>query len=249
MEEIKKPIVSIIIATYNSEKTIRTTLASVLAQSFQGWECLVVDGASSDNTLSIIKEFCRIDERFRYISEKDNGIYDAFNKGWKLARGKWVHYLGSDDTLTIDGMRDVVAELDEAYTIVTGDVYLLREDGTSREQQYKGYFGCHQGVIMQRKAIEAFGGFDEQYRILADYDLMVRNYKEGNKVKNVRFFIAFFYVGGESQKLSSQWKKMLERYRINKRYEMMKFPFLSSFEVFVRHSLLYILRSYKGGKK
>lgn len=243
------PKVSIIIATYNSGRTVRAALESVHSQTFQDWECIVVDGASKDETLEIVKEYCDKDNRFRYISEKDHGIYDAFNKGWKMANSPWVHYLGSDDSLTKDGMEGVALELDDSYSIVTGDVYLHRVDGTIREQQYKGYFGCHQGVVMQRKVIEKLGGFDEQYRIMADYDLMVRNFGASNKVKNVRVFIANFSIGGESQKLSSQWEKMIERYRINKRNKMKIFPFLSSFEVLVRHSLSNIFRSTKVGKK
>lgn len=238
-------IISIIIPTYNSGKTVRTALESVYSQTFQDWECIVVDGASRDNTLDIVKEYCEKDNRFRYISEKDHGIYDAFNKGWKLAKSPWVHYLGSDDSLTKEGMDGVASELDDSYTIVTGDVYLHRVDGTIREQQYNGYFGCHQGVVMLRKAIEKLGGFDEQYHIMADYDLMVRNFRAGNKVKNVRAVLANFSVGGESQKLSSQWKKMLERYKINKVNKMKTYPLLSSLTVFVRHSLINLYRGIK----
>ena len=80
-------MVSIIIATYNSGKTLRRALDSVLNQSYQDWECIVVDGASKDNTIGIVKEYVKKDSRFRYISEPDHGIYDAFNKGWKMAKG------------------------------------------------------------------------------------------------------------------------------------------------------------------
>ncbi|HBV84011.1 MAG TPA: glycosyltransferase, partial [Lachnospiraceae bacterium] len=72
-------------------------MSSVLNQSFQGWECIIVDGASKDNTIEIMEEYCEKDARFRYVSEPDNGIYDAFNKGWRLAKGQWIQYLGSDD--------------------------------------------------------------------------------------------------------------------------------------------------------
>ena len=98
-------MVSIIIATYNSGKTLRRALDSVLNQSYQDWECIVVDGASKDNTIAIVKEYVKKDSRFRYISEPDHGIYDAFNKGWKMAKGEWVMYLGSDDEYTKDGIK------------------------------------------------------------------------------------------------------------------------------------------------
>ena len=237
--------VSIIIATYNSSSTIRAALESVRTQTFRDWECLVVDGASKDDTIAIVKEYCEKDERFRYVSEKDNGIYDAFNKGWRMDKGEWVHYLGSDDRLTKDGMEKVAIELDDHFAIVTGDVYLHRVDGTERLQEYHGFFGCHQGVLMKRDAFQMLNGFNEQYRILADYELMVRVKKSGNKVKNVRAAIAYFTMGGESQQLQSQWKKMWERYLINKRHGVKRHPLASSMLVFFRHSAIGLYRSLR----
>lgn len=79
--------VSIIIATYNSERTIKRALESVMNQTYQNWECLVIDGNSKDKTIEIVNNFVKFDSRFRYISESDNGIYDAFNKGWQKASG------------------------------------------------------------------------------------------------------------------------------------------------------------------
>lgn len=111
-------MVSIIIATYNSEKTLRRALDSVLNQSYQDWECIVVDGASKDNTIGIVKEYVKKDSRFRYISEPDHGIYDAFNKGWKMAKGEWVMYLGSDDRLTTNGFSEVFKDSNFRNTII-----------------------------------------------------------------------------------------------------------------------------------
>ena len=81
------PDVSIIIATFNAGKTLKVALTSVLNQTFQSWECVIVDGGSKDNTVEIIREYELKDNRFRHISEPDNGIYDAFNKGWRMAKG------------------------------------------------------------------------------------------------------------------------------------------------------------------
>ena len=236
------PKVSIIIPTYNSGKTVKNALESVYRQSFQDWECIIVDGASKDNTINIVKEYSDKDARFRYISEKDHGIYDAFNKGWRLAEGDWIHYLGSDDSLTVDGLEKVAAELDDKFAVVTGDVFLKRANGTLREQEHHGMFGCHQGVLMQRKVFEEMQGFDEQYRIIADYELLVRVKKAGYDAKNVRAVIAVFSIGGESQKLSSQWEKMWERYRINKKYGVKKLPFLSSMIDFLTLSITSVIR-------
>lgn len=127
-------MVSIIIATYNSEKTLKRALDSVLNQSYQDWECIVVDGASKDNTIGIVKEYVSKDARFRYISEPDHGIYDAFNKGWKMAKGQWVMYLGSDDEYTKDGIK-VLMENSDGADVVYGAVYLsyLMENKSSNK--------------------------------------------------------------------------------------------------------------------
>ena len=115
------PTASIVIATYNSAKTLRMSLESVLNQSFQDWECVIVDGASKDGTVEIIKEYSNKDARFRYISEPDNGIYDAFNKGWKMAKGEWVYYLGSDDLLMQDDLSNLLQNTGHA-DVLYGDV-------------------------------------------------------------------------------------------------------------------------------
>ena len=127
-------MVSIIIATYNSEKTLRRALDSVLNQSYQDWECIVVDGASKDNTIGIVKEYVSKDARFRYISEPDHGIYDAFNKGWKMAKGEWVMYLGSDDEYTKDGIK-VLMENSDGADVVYGNV-ILRDFSTISIMRY-----------------------------------------------------------------------------------------------------------------
>lgn len=75
--------ISIIIATFNAAKTLRKALDSVLNQTYKDWECIIVDGASKDNTISIVKEYVQKDTRFRYISEPDKGIFDAYNKDGK----------------------------------------------------------------------------------------------------------------------------------------------------------------------
>ena len=248
------PFVSIIVPTYNSGKTLRTALESVSKQSFQEWECIVVDGASTDDTVEIIKEYCEADPRFRYISEPDHGIYDAFNKGWKLAVAPWIHYLGSDDSLTEDGMSKIVPELDKEYAVVSGDVYLERVDGSVKNMLTNGFDGCHQGMLMQRDIIEKLGGFDESYRIIADKDLVIRVEKAGYKIKNVRAFLAYFSANGTSQSITALYKIMKERYRIYKTNKVVKHPFIKSFTMFlvIHVSMIYrrIRRVFKidGGK-
>ena len=209
--------VSFIIPTYNSEKTIRIALESVKNQTFDDWECLVVDGASKDGTIDIVKEFVESDSRFRYISEKDNGVYDAFNKGWRLAKGEWVHYLGDDDHLTPDGIIGLLQTKGiQDVEVVSGHCYIERIDGSIKKNYSQGFFGCHQGKITRRSTLERFNGFDEQFRILADKDLMLRMEKAGVRIINVDVFVAYFSMTGMSQDLKSLKKRAKEMYKVYK---------------------------------
>ena len=227
---MKNPLITIVIASYNSGKTIRRALQSVADQAFQDWECLIVDGASKDDTIDIVKVFAEKDSRFQYISEPDKGIYDAFNKGWKNARGEWMYYLGSDDSLTVDGLLNLSKECKNTdITTICGDVYVYNFDGRKsiiKGQDGKKGLGIHQGMLMRKNVIETMGGFDMSYKILADYDLMARMINKNYKFKVVESPpIACFTQGGMSSKFSSlmQWAK--ERYCINKKNKNIKYPF------------------------
>lgn len=217
-------MVSIIIATYNSGKTLRRALDSVLNQSFQDWECIVVDGASKDNTIEIVKEFVSKDARFRYISEPDHGIYDAFNKGWKMAKGEWVMYLGSDDEYTKDGIKALMEKSDGA-DVVYGDTYLRFSDEKVKYQHSytpKSLFTrhsmpcCHQSLMMKRNVIEAMGGFNEQYKILADKELVMRSFVAQCHFVVIDVAVSIFSIGGISQ---DNYKCDFENYRMYLNYE------------------------------
>lgn len=210
-----KPKVSIIIATYNSSKTLSTALDSVLKQKYQDWECIIVDGASEDNTIDIVKMYAEKDSRFRYISESDKGIYDAFNKGWKMACGEWIHYLGSDDRLTFNGIEELIVKSHEGVEMICGNCYIEMIDGTVKTNKHHGFFGCHQGKLVRRTTIERFCGFNLQYSILADLDLMFRM---KNAHINIAYYeniyVAYFAMTGASQNISSIMLRAKERYRL-----------------------------------
>lgn len=209
-------IVSIIIATFNSEKILRTALESVRNQSYKDWECIVVDGASKDGTVAIIKEYAAKDSRFRYISEPDKGVYDAFNKGWRMAKGEWVHYLGDDDELTRNGISDLMKVSDNGAGVVSGNCHIRKIDGSLNVVRSVGLSGCHQGKLTRRSVLEQFDGFNLEYKILADKDLYVRMEKANIKAVNVDTFVAYFSMGGISQSLSLLWKRAKENFLIYK---------------------------------
>src|SRR5690606_10153742 len=94
-----QPLISIIIPTYNSAKTLRQALTSVVGQTYKKIEVLIIDGCSNDDTLVIVQSYAAEDSRLKWVTEPDNGIYDAMNKGIQLAKGEWLYFLGSDDKL------------------------------------------------------------------------------------------------------------------------------------------------------
>lgn len=240
------PQVSIIIATYNSGKTLRNALESVHSQTFHDWECIIVDGASTDNTLDIVREYAEKDSRFRYVSEPDKGVYDAFNKGWKMAKGEWIHYLGDDDRLTYDGMLKLltVSDLDKVE-VVSGHCYMEKIDGTVKPNYSKGFFGCHQGKITRRTTLERFGGFNMKYPILADKDLMLRMEHSGLHIINVDTFVAYFSMNGISQNLKGLLKRSKELFSVL-RDNRMSNPFFKSARYFI---MTFMAISYRKMRK
>lgn len=194
-------MISIIIATYNAEKTLQTALESVINQKFQDWECIVVDGASKDGTVNIVREYERKDSRIRHISEPDKGIYDAFNKGWKLAKGEWIYYLGADDILLPDAM--LVLFDDDESDIKYGDIRFssfggkrMRDirytDGTLREDKMVS----HQCIVMKRSLIHKLDGFDLRFHICADADLLARAFEMGATARHYKVVVAVFNNDG-----------------------------------------------------
>ena len=200
------PIVSIVIATYNSGKTLEKALDSVINQEFQSWECIVVDGLSNDDSINIVRSFVSRDKRIKFISEKDNGIYDAFNKGWKLAKGEWIYYLGSDDRLTKDSfvkMGELIKNCSSNIAVISGQIIRHSRLGREKIEPSQGFYGSHQAKITRRSVLEAMHGFDEKYKILADYDLYIRMEKAGYRALNIDAIIAHFYAGGTSESIKN----------------------------------------------
>lgn len=242
---MKHPLISIIIATFNSEKTLRNTLESVCNQVFQEWECLIVDGASKDKTLEIIHEYEAKDPRIRHISEPDKGIYDAFNKGWKLAKGEWIHYLGSDDKLTKNSFIGLIEKDDPSVDVISGSTYIEKTDGKIVVLPSIGWEGCHQAKICRKSVLEAIHGFDESYPIKADKELFFRMERAGYKVVNDSSVVAYFAMDGMSQNLKTAIKRLKEDARMYKEHPGIKYPKLRAFRFFLHSVLSVIYRKIK----
>lgn len=239
---------TIIIPTFNSGKTVQVALESVLRQTFQDWECIVVDGASKDNTIEIVKEYCAKDSRFHYISERDHGIYDAFNKGWRMAKGTWIMYLGADDFYVLDGLEKLMAIASDSNDILYGDCELrfnkTRKIRGNTPLQNIGFElpACHQSMAMKRSLIEILGGFDLKYKIYGDLDIVQRAYKKGAIFTETSAIISSFYVGGVSADNLSAIKELYFLIKVN---GIEKRPFLRIIVLLMRTTMLKIYHAFK----
>ncbi len=118
-----QPKISIITAVLNRVNTIEQTISSVVNQTYQNYEYILIDGGSNDGTVDVIKKY--EDQIAYWISEPDNGVYDAFNKGILVAKGEYIHFLGSDDCLYApDTLENVVKNLNEKIDILSCCVYI-----------------------------------------------------------------------------------------------------------------------------
>lgn len=206
--------ISIITASYNSERTIADTIESVLAQTYKDIEYLIVDGASTDKTMEIARSYeIRFNGRMRIISEPDKGIYDAMNKGIAMATGDIVGILNSDDFYKDP---DVLASISKAFEdndvdCVYGNLEFVDSTDTSKvvrtwhgSQHYpgaflKGWHPAHPTFYARKCCYERYGGFDITLNVSADYELMLRLI-ERHKLRNMfldKCMVCMRY-GGES---------------------------------------------------
>lgn len=209
--------VSIITVCYNSAATIRKTIESVLCQTYHNIEYIIVDGASKDETLSIIEEYRgAFGQRFRLVSEPDRGIYDAMNKGIRMAEGTLIGILNSDDFYEPAAVAHMVnAMTDEKYQILYGFVRSLR-DGQEysierhsykflKEQMFE-----HPACFVTKAVYDDFGYFDLQYISVADYDFMLRMSQiDEVKMYLVDHLITNFAQGGMSSSVAA-WLDLLK---------------------------------------
>ena len=177
--------ISIITITYNSAKTVQRTLESVQSQTYTDIEHIIVDGASTDGTKQLIEAYAKQHTNVRWISEKDKGIYDALNKGIKLATGDIIGFLHSDDMLySADSIGQIAAAFeDKNVDVVYGDLQYCSggkvvrrwksNDFNPRALKY-GWMPPHPTVYVRREVYQQVGEYDEWFRISADYDMMLR---------------------------------------------------------------------------
>lgn len=238
----KFPSISIIIPTYNSEKTICYTLDKFINLAYLKLEIIIIDGKSSDKTLEFIEKYndklnCII------VSEKDGGIYNAMNKGISLASGDWLFFLGSDDLITQDFSK-VIAFFGDSNTVYYSNVLFI-----NRNIIYDGKFNSlkltkrnlpHQAIFYP-KSVFSYYRFNEKYKLKADYDLNIRLFNDKKfKFEYLDFVITEYNDRGLSGSNNDQEFEE-DKYSIIKS----NFPFCIFLYFVTRSSLVKFVRFIK----
>lgn len=179
--------ISVITATYNSGATLRHTLESVLLQTYRDIEYIIVDGASKDNTRDIVREYePQFNGRMRWISEPDNGLYDAMNKGILMATGDVIGILNSDDFFSSNYVLERIAKDIDGFDSVYGDVHYVNPNnlkkcvrvyssGFFRPGLMKfGFMPAHPSFYCRRDIYGKLGVFNTQLKVAADFELLLR---------------------------------------------------------------------------
>lgn len=223
--------ISVVTAVYNRAATVGDALASVQSQTYQNLEHVLQDGGSTDGTLDILER--HDDPRMVLTSERDDGIYDAINRGKARATGDVVGLMHSDDIFAHDGVLEQVAEAfsDPEIDCVYGDLQYVAADDTtrvirhwtsgafSRDQLTRGWMPPHPTFYIRRSLLERHGAYDTSFQIAADYDAMLRwLWTHKLRPAYIPDVMVKMRVGGESNRsLGRIVRKSREDYRALKR--------------------------------
>lgn len=204
-----QPKISIVTVCFNSEKTISDTIQSVLKQNFSGFEYILVDGGSRDNTMNIIASFAdQFHQKgigYSYVSESDRGIYDAMNKGIARAKGKLIGIINSDDwyeLMTLSTVWDTYAALENRdNTVIYGMIRLWKDGLEYAIRRYHHNFVTseviqHPTCFVPKAVYEKHGVFNANYRVCGDFDLLNRLNAARVAFYNIDEVLTNFRIGG-----------------------------------------------------
>lgn len=210
MKQNANILVSVVTVCYNSSATIARTVESILKQSYENIEYIVVDGASEDNTVEIVNKFQDLyHEKFhrfiRIISEPDKGIYDAMNKGIDAARGTFIGILNSDDTYEPEAVSTVIQRAtDDFLQICYGGIKTYQGDRLESIIFFAHEFMedrmiAHPACFVSKSVYDKYGGYNIRYESAADYEFMLRVYdKDEITFTPIYEPLANYYLGGKS---------------------------------------------------
>jgi len=226
------PFITVITSTLNVLPLLRHTAASIWEQTYSDMQWIIVDGASTDGTVEWLKENCAQRLNCSYITEPDEGIYDAFNKALPLIQGEWVIFLGAGDTLadlhTLEKCVGLLSNVSAYITIAYGGVLWINhindKDGYLCYEHWRGLDGpwiaarpampSHQGVFHRSILFKQGFRFDTRFRIAADGELVIRELL-GNRGSDLGVVVAHMLQGGTSTNRLNKLRLVKESIHIN----------------------------------
>lgn len=216
-------LITIVTVSYNAASVIEETIKSVLNQSYKYIEYIIIDGGSTDGTIDIIKKYA--DNLSCWISEPDKGIYDAMNKGINKANGKWINFMNAGDSFIDNNVIEKVAlSINSNYGVTFGDT-IINKNGqriihkanpfyNKKKLHHKMGFN-HQSTFVRTDLAKKYL-FDLNYKLAADYNMIISLYRTGIKFKQLDFTIALYDLNGISNQKT--FEHALETLTIDNRF-------------------------------
>lgn len=191
---IEKPLISIITVAYNEINTIEETIQSVINQTYEHVEYIIIDGGSTDGTVEILQKYQNSIDY--WVSEKDRGLYDAMNKGIRLATGEWINFMNAGDYFLDQTILGTVAnDLDSTYNVVSGKALLYYQNAFIGEYGNEKIFP-HQASFFKLTDLKKTK-FDLEFKFYADSELLQRiKHQEGFRSKFINIPVCKFFLGG-----------------------------------------------------
>lgn len=216
------PKISIVTIAYNCASEIEETILSVINQSYQNKEYLVIDGESKDGTMSIVEKYR--DKIDVIVSEPDKGRSDAFNKGIALATGDYIVMINAGDLLADDALNKFANAYVSGYDVIKGNTIRWNAETGYKSIEYPvinypavpfNFLVCHQSTYISKEAYDKWGGYRIDMQVAMDFDLMLRFTQKGAKFYKIDENLAIFRMGGISQlsgkrRFAEMKKAMLE---------------------------------------
>ena len=222
------PLISVITVVYNGENVLERTIRSVLQQTYTNIEYLVIDGGSADGTVEVIKKYAAAVRRLNWVSEKDRGIYDAMNKGMKMAKGDYLLFLNAGDELfspdtlqnifnPASGILQDVFYGETMFVDFQGKESGKRSELTPHQLPEKlswknlarGMVVCHQSFIVKKSIAPLY---NLKYKYTADIDWMIACLKNSKEIVNTNLIVSNFLTGGFSKK--NHFSSLMERFTV-----------------------------------
>lgn len=190
------PLISVVTVSYNAVSVIEKTILSVISQTYSSMEYIIIDGGSTDGTVDVIKKYS--DKISYWVSEPDKGVYDAMNKGVKIASGEWVNYMNAGDSFASNSVLCALFDMDlsEDIGVVFGDTVFVK--GNSRkvvrygvDPHHKVMPSCHQSIFCKRELLLKYL-FDLSFKIAADYNFFYQIYEANVQRKYVNIIVSIY---------------------------------------------------------